>query len=154
MLNDWSHKVRAILKEYCPGNIKNLLPSLSQSGNTRFYFGHQKLCMDNNIKYCISPHQNVSSRYDEQFRGAKHQLYKLLKKVWNITSALNFCTFSFFIFTWVLHVLKDCSFPYILQKKNHENRSGESRITACQMLGGGCRNSFSCTLNCIDVKKV
>ena len=49
MLNDWSHKVRAILKEYCPGNIKKILPSLSQSGNTRFYFGHQKLCMDNNV---------------------------------------------------------------------------------------------------------
>ena len=52
MLNDWSHKVRAILKEYCPGNIEKLLPSLSQSGNTRFYFGHQKLCMDNNGLYC------------------------------------------------------------------------------------------------------
>ena len=51
MLNDWSHKVRAILK-YCPGNIKKILPSLSQSGNTRFYFGHQKLCMDNNKQYC------------------------------------------------------------------------------------------------------
>ena len=51
MLNDWSHKVRAILKEYCPGNIKKLLPSVSQSGNTRFYFGHQKLLMDNNAKY-------------------------------------------------------------------------------------------------------
>ena len=51
MLNDWSHKVRAILKEYCPGNIKKLLPSLSQSGNTRFYFGHQKLCMDNKLPY-------------------------------------------------------------------------------------------------------
>ena len=48
MLNDWSHKVRAILKEYCQGNIKKLLPSLSQSGNIRFYFGQQKLCMDNN----------------------------------------------------------------------------------------------------------
>ena len=34
-----------------------------------------------------------------------------------------------------LHVLKDCSFPYILQK-THENRSGESRITACQTLWG------------------
>ena len=53
MLNDWSHKVRAILKEYCPGNIKKLLPSLSQSGNTRFYFGHQKLCMDNNYLYFV-----------------------------------------------------------------------------------------------------
>ena len=41
---------------------------------------------------------------------------KLLKKVWNITFALNFCTYSSIIFTWVLHVLKDCSFPYILQK--------------------------------------
>ena len=57
MLNDWSHKVRAILKEYCPGNIKKLLPSLSQSGNTRFYFGHQKLCMDNNKKYCPPCHK-------------------------------------------------------------------------------------------------
>ena len=42
---------------------------------------------------------------------------KLLKKVWNITFALNFCAHSFIIFTWLLHVLKDCSFPYILQKK-------------------------------------
>ena len=41
----------------------------------------------------------------------------MYKKVWNITFALNFCTYSFIIFTWVLHVLKDCSFPYILQKK-------------------------------------
>ena len=57
------------------------------------------------------------------------------KKVWNITFALNFCTYSFIIFTWVLHILKDFSFPYILQK-THENRSGESRITACQTLWG------------------
>ena len=40
---------------------------------------------------------------------------KLLKKVWNITFALNFCTYSN-LFTWVLHALKDCSLPYILQK--------------------------------------
>ena len=26
MLNDWSHKVRAILKKYCPGNIKKYCP--------------------------------------------------------------------------------------------------------------------------------
>ena len=40
MLNDWSHKAQAILI---------ILPSLSQSAwNTRFYFGHQKPCMDNN----------------------------------------------------------------------------------------------------------
>ena len=31
--------------------------------------------------------------------------------------------------------MKDCSFPYILQKP-HENRSGESRITAFQTLWG------------------
>ena len=61
MLNDWSHKVRAILKKYCPGNIKKILPYLSQSEwNTRFYFGHQKLCMDDNIIYY---HQNNNS-YD------------------------------------------------------------------------------------------
>ena len=36
------------------------------------------------------------------------------KKVWNFTFALHFCTYSFIIFTRVLHVLKDCSFPYIL----------------------------------------
>ena len=48
MLKDWSHKVRAILKEYCPGNIKKILPSSQSAWNTRFYFGHQKLCMDNN----------------------------------------------------------------------------------------------------------
>ena len=51
MLNDWSHKVRPIFKRYCPGNIKKILPSLSQSGNIRFYFDHKKLCMDNNIVY-------------------------------------------------------------------------------------------------------
>ena len=66
MLNDWSHKVRAILKEYCPGNIKKILPSLSQSGNTRFYFGHQKLCMDNNIIYFFTSQYLVfiSSSYN------------------------------------------------------------------------------------------
>ena len=52
-------------------------------------------------------------------------MYKLLKKVWNITFALNICTYFFIIFTWVLHVLKGCSFPYIFAKKPHENRSGE-----------------------------
>ena len=51
MLNDWSHKVRAILKQYCPGNIKKILPSSQSAWNTRFYFGHQKLCMDNNVTY-------------------------------------------------------------------------------------------------------
>ena len=51
MLNDWSHKVRAIFKKYCPGNIKRILPSSQSAWNTRFYFGHQKLCMDNNRIY-------------------------------------------------------------------------------------------------------
>ena len=51
MLNDWAHKVRAISKKYCPGNIKKILPSSQSAWNTQFYFGHQKLCMDNNIKY-------------------------------------------------------------------------------------------------------
>ena len=53
MLNDWSHKVRPILKEYCPGNIQKILPSSQSAWNTRFYFGHQKLCMDNNNNYII-----------------------------------------------------------------------------------------------------
>ena len=53
MLNDWSHKVRAILKRYCPGNIKKILPCSQSAWNTRFYFGHQNLCMDNNVQYCI-----------------------------------------------------------------------------------------------------
>ena len=41
MLNDWAHKVRAIFKK--------ILPSSQSAWNTRFYFGHQKLCMDNNL---------------------------------------------------------------------------------------------------------
>ena len=53
MLNDWSHKVRAILKKYCPGNIKKILPSSLSAWNTQFYFGHQKPCMDNNIDYFL-----------------------------------------------------------------------------------------------------
>ena len=48
---------------------------------------------------------------------------------------LDFCTYFFIIFTWVLYFLKGCSFPDIL-KKTHEKRSGESRITACQTLWG------------------
>ena len=39
------------LKNYCPGNIKKILPSPQSAWNTRFYFGHQKLCMDNNQYY-------------------------------------------------------------------------------------------------------
>ena len=46
MFNDWSHKVRAILKNIARA-IK-ILPSSQSAWNTRFYFGHQKLCMDNN----------------------------------------------------------------------------------------------------------
>ena len=53
MLNDWSHKVRAISKKYCPGNIQKILPSSQSAWNTRFYVGHQKLCMDNNMLYFI-----------------------------------------------------------------------------------------------------
>ena len=51
MLNGWSHKVWAILKKYYPGNIKKILPSPQSAWNTQFYFGHQKLCMDNNLRY-------------------------------------------------------------------------------------------------------
>ena len=52
MLNDWSHKVWPILKEYCPDNIKKILPSSQSAWNTQFYLGHQKLCMDNNSFSC------------------------------------------------------------------------------------------------------
>ena len=35
--------------------------SLSQSAwNIRFYFGHQKPCMDNNDKYCLDGMINIS----------------------------------------------------------------------------------------------
>ena len=40
---------------------------------------------------------------------------------------LDFCTYFF------KAILKGCLFPYILQK-THENRTGESIITACQSL--------------------
>ena len=69
MLNDWSHNVRAILKKYCPGNIEKILPSLSQSAwNTRFYFGHQKLCMGNNPLYV----QLKTTTYEECIGNYKH----------------------------------------------------------------------------------
>ena len=42
---------RAISKKYCPGNIKKILPSSQSAWNTRFYFGHQELCIDNNNIY-------------------------------------------------------------------------------------------------------
>ena len=32
------------------GNIEKILPSSQTAWNTRFYFGHQKLCMDNNYR--------------------------------------------------------------------------------------------------------
>ena len=32
MLNDWSHKVRAILTKYCPGNIKKYCPPCHKTG--------------------------------------------------------------------------------------------------------------------------
>ena len=52
MLNDWSHKDRAILKKYCPGNIKKYCPPCHKArGIHDFIFGHQKPCMDNNVKY-------------------------------------------------------------------------------------------------------
>ena len=68
---------------------------------------------------------------------------KLLKKVWNVTFALIFCIYFFIIFTWVLHVLKGCLYPYILKKKTHENRSGESLPNAVGVKIKTCRNSIS-----------
>ena len=54
------HIVRAILKEYCTANIKKILPVSQSAWNTRFYFGHQKLCMDNNRFYwCFIHHQHL-----------------------------------------------------------------------------------------------
>ena len=44
-------KAGQYLKKYCLGNIFLILPSSQSAWNTRFYFGHQKLCMDNNVKY-------------------------------------------------------------------------------------------------------
>ena len=82
------------------------------------------------------------------------------KKVWNITFALNFCTYSFIIFTWVLHVLKYCSFPYILQKTTWKSIRWEQNNSLPNAVGvkiKSCKNPFSWTLNCIDcigVKKV
>ena len=82
------------------------------------------------------------------------------KKVWNITFALNFCTYSFNIFTWVLHALHDCSFPYILQKNAWKSIRWERNNSLPNAIGvkiKSCRNSFSWTLYCIDcigVKKV
>ena len=63
MLNDWSHKVRAILKNTAR-QYQKILPSSQSAWNTRFYFGHQKLCMDNNIKYVdanLDAHDNTIS---------------------------------------------------------------------------------------------
>ena len=63
-----------------------------------------------------------------------HNHYKLLKKSmeYYFRLVLNFCTYSFIIFTWVLHVLKDCLFPYILQKNPWKSIRWEQNITACQ----------------------
>ena len=59
----------------------------------------------------------------------------LLKKSMEYYFCLEFLYILLNHIHMVLHVLKDCSFPYILQK-SHENRSGESRMTACQTLWG------------------
>ena len=63
-------------QKYCPGNIKKILPSSQSGWNTRFYFGHQKLCMDNNVKYvdanldspdnAISDHESSSEMLTSQ----------------------------------------------------------------------------------------
>ena len=89
MLNDWSHKVRAILKKYCPGNIKRILPSSQSASNTRFYFGHQKLCMDNNIIYHHNFYSRLNTcvsvsclRFDVHFISLKLFTILLLDLVW------------------------------------------------------------------------
>ena len=80
-------------------------------------------------------------------------IYKLLKKVWNITFALIFYTYFFIIFTWVLHFLKGCSFPYILQKTAWKSIRGDQNYSLSNAAGvkiKSCRNSISRKLNCID----
>ena len=69
MLTDWSHKGRAILKKYCPGNIKKILPSSQSAWNTRFYFGHQKLCMDNNMYYSFQNNVHTAKQMQYTLEG-------------------------------------------------------------------------------------
>ena len=73
-------------------------------------------------------------------------IYKLLKKVWNITFALIFYTYFFIIFTWVLHFLKGCSFPYILQKTAWKSIRGDQNYSLSNAAGvkiKSCRNVLS-----------
>ena len=107
MLNDWSHKVRAILKEYCPGNIKKILPASQSAWNTRFYFGHQKLCMDNNKKYCPPCHKA---------RGIHDFILATKSSVWIIIIMILTVLSNDFV-TRLLHI------PRVAVDKSKQNRS-------------------------------
>ena len=52
----------------------------------------------------------------------------------------NFCLEFLYIFLHLIHMGFTCSKRLFIslhfEKKTHENRSGESRMTACQMLWG------------------
>ena len=57
MLNDWSHKVRAILKKYCPGNIKKYCPPHKARGIHDFILATKSsvwIIIPNNIIYFVN----------------------------------------------------------------------------------------------------
>ena len=68
-----------------------------------------------------------------------------------------FCLEFLYIFLHHIHINLTCAKRLFISlhfaKKLHENRSGESRITACQTLWGS-KSKVAETHDCIGVKKV
>ena len=74
MFNDWSHKVRAILKKYCPGNIKkNIALLVTKRVEYTILFWPP---MDNNMLYGL------------QERG--HDIKQLENTIYHIHRSLGF----------------------------------------------------------------
>ena len=77
--------------------------------------------------YCDAPHV-INTQSCKYINCSKKYGILLLSR---------FCTYFFIIFTWVLHLLKGCSFPYILQKKERiKIDQVRAELQLCKRCGG------------------
>ena len=70
-----------------------MLPSSQTAWNTRFYFGHQKLCMDNNKKYCPPCHK--ARGIHDFILATKSPVWIIIPKTVNLSTVTYLYLFKF-----------------------------------------------------------
>ena len=110
MLNDWSHKVWAIFKRYCPGNIKKYCPPCHKARGKHDFILATKSPVWIIIHYIFS--QGI---YRDNGRIYQIKIYKkILKPNYGCVGATHEFTCSDTVFTSLVIQLESCNvFLYV-----------------------------------------